>query len=182
MRNSESEEKAPGSQRGNPGGYSISSIFAMQYFLGSVLIWWRDSSACRSSPRSNDAEEPSGNVQRGGCDDKDEGIRGRAYRTIAADRTHSTGNRSNGGSFHVPGQAGVRRAQPQCARRTLPVRGSHRKLEFRSKSQDGRRTVAPFQGNVARPLHTRRLCDFGRIPDDRSVRKVDRARVESARV
>ena len=37
--------------------------------------------------------------------------------------------------------------------------------------------MALFQGNVARLLHPRRLCDSGRIPDDRSVRKADCARL-----
>src|SRR4029077_19763019 len=97
-------------------------------------------------------------------------------------RANATGTRRNGGSFHAPRQTAVRQAQPQCAPTTLSVLVSHRKLALRSKSEGGRWTMALFQGNVARSLHPRRLCDRGRIQDDRSVRKADCARFESARV
>ncbi len=53
---------------------------------------------------------------------------------------------------------------------------------FEAKVKTARRAMASVQRNVARPLHTRRLCDLGRIPDDRSGRKADCARAKSAHV
>ena len=49
-------------------------------------------------------------------------------------------------------------------------------FEARVKIADGH---SQNSRNVARSLHSGRLCDFGRIPDDRFGRKADRAGVES---
>lgn len=65
--------------------------------------------------------------------------------------------------------AKVRQAQPQCACGTLSIRLSHRQLALRSQVEVGQWRLADPASNVGRPLHPRRLCNRGRIQDDRAT-------------
>src|SRR4029453_196729 len=105
-----------------------------------------------------------------------------AHRTMIADRSNATSGSRSGGGLHGPGRSRIWQAQPQCAGRALSICVSHWQMEVRSRSEVGKWRTADIPGNVARSLHSRRLCNRRRIQDDKLLRRTDRARGEPPHV